>query len=180
MIGLDLKSNRLLTSGYVIDYKFLDTFPNLKYLNLSDNTLFIKTVHHILNCISAPLTHLILNDCAISSESGRELFDEIANFPSVQKLVHLEIEDNELSIHGDLMALLIKCQETLSFLSLKGNELKDSCVGYIVQLLEPPFALETLLISDNEFSLESQELLYKKDTMGRIKDHSLEVVVESE
>ena len=94
--------------------------------------------------------------------------------------MHLEIEDNELSIHGDLMALLIKCQETLSFLSLKGNELKDSCVGYIVQLLELPFALETLLISDNEFSLESQELLYKKDTMGRIKDHSLEVVVESE
>ena len=163
------------------DYKFLDRFPNLKYLNLSDHFISLKFVHHILQRIPTPLTHLMLNDCAmIISESDNGLFNEIVNFPSVQKLMHFEIEANVLTIFGDIMKLLKGCYETLSFVNLKDNDLNDGCVKYIIQLLEPPFELDTLLIGDNEFSLEAQRLLYKKDTMGRIKDHNLEVVLKSE
>ena len=162
------------------NYKFLDRCLKLKYLNLSDNTISLKTLHHILQRIPTPLTHLILNDCAIISESDNGLFSEIVNFPSVQKLVHFEIETNVLTIFGDIMKLLKRCHETLSFVNLKDNDLNDGCVKYIIQLLEPPFELDTLLIGDNEFSLEAQRLLYKKDTMGRIKDHNLEVVLKSE
>lgn len=170
----------MLVMAWGDNYKFLGRFPNLKYLNLSEGIISLKTVHHMLHCIPTHLTHLILTDCAIRSESDNGLFNKIANLPSVQKLVHFDIEANILTIFGDFMELLKRCHKTLSFLNLKDNDLNDGCVKYITQLLEPPFALETLLIGDNEFSLEAQRLLYKKDTMGRIKDHNLEVVVESE
>ena len=150
-------------------YKSLGSFPNLQYLNLSHNQLFLPTVHRILQCISAPLTHLIINDCGITSD--KELFDEIANFPSVQKLIHLEIAGNLLHISEDIMKLFLKCHKTLSFLSLKKNGLHDDCVNYVMQLLEPPYALETLLIGQNCFTLESRKLLDKKDTLGIIKDN---------
>ena len=168
MIGLNLEMNSLrMVVMEVEKYQWLDGFLNLQYLNLSHNLIFLTTICHILQYISAPLTHLIINNCGITS--GDELH-EIANFSSVQKLIHLEIAGNSLHISGALMKLFVKCHRTLSFLSLKRNRLGDACVRYVIVLLRPPFMLKTLLIGQNCLSLDSVRTLHRNDEEGRIKD----------
>ena len=101
---------------------------------------------------------------------------KIAALPSIQKLEHLEIENNQLrEIGRGMMMFLLRCSKTLLFLSLGKNYLTDRSAPEIMQLLAAPFALETLRIGENKFSLESERLFCNKDKLGRIDGYSNEV-----
>ncbi|CAB3996416.1 Hypothetical predicted protein [Paramuricea clavata] len=172
VIGLDLRMNDLpvLLENRPRCYKSLGRFSSLKYLNLSMN-LIAFTIFFVLKHISAPLTHLILNNCSINAGHVYVDFARVATLPCIQKLEHLEIANNQFKEIGEgLMKLLKKCSGTLSFLSLEGNCLTDTDVPIILQLLEAPFVLETLHIGKNNFSINSERLLYSKDKLHKIED----------
>ena len=178
MIGLDVQMNNLpvvlITNG-LRRYRSFGRFSSLQYLNLSMNPIAFN-IFHILTHISAPLTHLILNNCCVRSGHPPVDFDLVATLPCIQKLKHLEIANNRLrKIGAGVMELLKKCSGTLSFLSLEGNCLTDTDVPTILQLLEAPFVLETLHIGQNHFSIDSERLLYSKDKLRKIQDYKIEV-----
>ena len=174
MIGVNVEMNNLhLVSDK--GHESFSRFSNLQYLNLSMNKIGPIRIYQLLGNISAPLTHLILNDCQFMIGNG-EWGKKMATFPSIQKLEHLEIESNQLrGIGRGIMMLLLRCSKTLLFLSLEKNYLTDKSVSEIMQLLAAPFALETLRIGENKFSLESERLFFSKDKFGRIDGYSSEV-----
>ena len=172
--GMNVEMNNLhLVSDN--GHQCFSRFSNLQYLNLSMNKIGPIKIHQLLKNISAPLTHLILNNCQFMIGSG-EWGTKMATFPSIQKLEHLEIENNQLrEIGRGIIILLLRCSKTLLFLSLEKNYLTDKSVPEILQLLAAPFALKTLRIGENKFSLESERLFFSKDKLGRIDGYSNEV-----
>jgi hypothetical protein len=103
----------------------------------------------------------------------------VAALPCIKTLEHLEIENASLHKFGKrIMTLLLKCSETLLFLNLKNNHLTDESVPVILQLLAEPFALETLCIGKNNFSLNTERLFRSKDKLGIIEGYSNEMGLE--
>ena len=161
-------------------YQYLRSFSNLHHLNLSMNRIGSFGIYCILKSISAPLTHLVLNDCGlILRTSGTDWCTAVAALPCIKTLEHLEIENASLHKFGKrIMTLLLKCSETLLFLNLKNNHLTDESVPVILQLLAEPFALETLCIGKNNFSLNTERLFRSKDKLGIIEGYSNEMGLE--
>ena len=194
MIGINVEMNSLsalprvmfkhqveLMTNELQCYRSFRRFSNLQYLNLSMNQIGLSTILHILKKVSTPLTHLVLNNCGIMSRHADCDFAIIAKLPCIQKLQHLEINNNCFSRVGTgLKKILLKCSATLLFLSLENNRLTDVSAPAIIQLLEPPFALETLRIGGNKFSMDSERLLHRKDKLGKIEGYSNEVLEDSD
>ena len=150
---------------------YFERFLNLQYLNLSNNFFGF---HHILKHITSFLTILVLNECKLTSKN----FVEMGKAASIKKLNHLDVAHNLLcEFEFGFIEFLHICRGTLRYLNLENNLLKNE--SRILELLAAPFAIETLNIKGNRFSLDAQKLLYRKDNLRIIRGYSAEVNFKS-
>jgi hypothetical protein len=112
--------------------------PNLRILNINDNTLTEKGAKHLAVALKT-LKHLeVLNigDCLLKT-SGALLIAEALKESGAVKLQELYMDSNEIRIEGGLAIVeAVKSSPNLKILMLDGNQFGDDGCSKIEQILK--------------------------------------------
>ena len=112
--------------------------PNLRILNINDNTLTEKGAKHLAVALKK-LKHLeVLNigDCLLKT-SGALLIADALKESGAEKLQELYMDSNEIRIEGGLAIVeAVKSSPNLKLLMLDGNQFGDDGCSKIEQILK--------------------------------------------
>ncbi|VDL93942.1 unnamed protein product [Schistocephalus solidus] len=131
--------------------------PNLRVLNLSDNSLtadggteLAKSLSHLPN-----LEELILDDCLIRGRGCRSLANEIEREDVVPNLKCLRLYGNEITRDAGVhLALCLEAKTKLKHLNLNANEFGSEGIDMVIRTLESIGLIEALDVPPGDRSTE--------------------------
>ncbi|BHF72072.1 Ran GTPase-activating protein 1 [Sparganum proliferum] len=131
--------------------------PNLRVLNLSDNTLTADGGTELARSLShlPYLEELILDDCLIRARGCRSLASELEREDVVPDLKCLRLYGNEITRDAGVhLAICLVAKTKLKHLNLNANEFGSTGIDMVIRTLESIGLIEALDVPPGDPSAE--------------------------
>jgi hypothetical protein len=160
LTNLSITDSKLEETHLLHIVKLIDYLKNLKFLDLSGNNLGQSGVKLLAESLKSnrSLLSLYLNKNNIESNGGFYLADSIIKNETLEKLSLSgnKINDNGLS---SLLTVLSNNNKTIKYLDLSDNQLLNSDLQSISELITQNHTLNILNISNNHIDAVSSHLI---------------------